>query len=80
MLVGNVVAIGSGGLICITVSLITNRNYTSEMETTVWENTRDIDSPLGPWTEMYAKELNLSGANKLDNRPSLEEVRGLHLL
>ena len=74
MLCGNVVAIGSGGFICIIVSFITNRNYSSEMADSVWETTRDIDNPLSPWTEMYARDLNLSGANKLDNRPSLEEV------
>ena len=74
MLCGNVVAIGSGGFICIIVSLITNRNYSSEMADSVWETTRDIDNPLSPWTEMYARDLSLSGANKLDNRPSLEEV------
>ena len=44
------------------------------MADSVWETTRDIDNPLSPWTEMYARDLSLSGANKLDNRPSLEEV------
>ena len=74
MLCGNLTAIGSGGLISILVSLITNRHYSPEMANEIWENTRDIDNPLSPWTEMYARDLNLSGANKLDNRPSLEEV------
>ena len=74
MLCGNLVAIGSGGLITIIVSFVTNRHYTCEMAHEIWETTRDIDNPLSPWTEMYARDLNLSGANKLDNRPSLEEV------
>ena len=25
----------------------------------VWENTRDIDNPLSPWTELYARLLYL---------------------
>ena len=74
MLVGNVTAICSGAAISIIVSFVTNRNYSPEMAAEIWENTRDIDNPLGPWTERYARDLNLSGANKLDNRPSLQEV------
>ncbi|KAK7450506.1 hypothetical protein BaRGS_00039937, partial [Batillaria attramentaria] len=74
MLCGNLVAILSGGIITIVVSFITNRHYESGQAAEIWENTRDIDSPLSPWTEVYAKELNLSGAHQLDNRPSLQEV------
>ncbi|XP_064598785.1 uncharacterized protein LOC135465474 [Liolophura sinensis] len=74
MLYGNLVAILSGGFISIVVSLITNRNYIPEAESEIWESTRDIDNPLSPWTEMYARELNLTGVQKIDNRPSLSEV------
>jgi hypothetical protein len=55
MLAGNVVAILAGGLITIVMSFVTNRDYVKEQETEIWENTRDIDSPLSPWTEVYAK-------------------------
>ena len=53
MLVGNLTAIGCGGLFCVVVSIITNWGKTLESEK-VWEGTRDIDSPLCPWTEKYA--------------------------
>ncbi|ELU11212.1 hypothetical protein CAPTEDRAFT_212836 [Capitella teleta] len=75
MLVGNLVSIIGGGVIAVVVSLVTNRNYDSYMSHEIWETTRDIDNPLSPWTELYAKDLDLSGANRLDNRPSLDEVK-----
>ena len=55
MLCGNVVAISTGGIVTIVVSLITNRDWDSAMEKEIWENTRDIDNPLQPWTERYAR-------------------------
>ena len=55
MLAGNVAAIVSGGIITVVVSLITNRHYQAGMEEEIWENTRDIDNPLSPWTEIYAR-------------------------
>ena len=55
MLWGNVVAIVTGGVVTVIVSLITNRHFTPESAQEVWENTRDIDNPLSPWTELYAR-------------------------
>ena len=55
MLSGNLVAILSGGVITLVTSFVTNRNYAKEQDAEIWENTRDIDSPLCPWTEVYAK-------------------------
>ena len=55
MLVGNVVAIVSGGILTVVVTLITNRDFSEAQAIETWENTRDIDSPLSPWTELYAR-------------------------
>ena len=55
MLAGNLAAILTGGLLTVIVTLITNRHFDSSMEEEVWENTRDIDNPLSPWTENYAR-------------------------
>ena len=54
MLAGNVASIVTGGLITVTVTLFT-RGWNSNMTHEVWENTRDIDNPLCPWTERYAR-------------------------
>ena len=61
MLAGNIVAIVAGGLITVVVSLITNRHYTPEMAHEIWETTRDIDNPLSPWTEQYARYVDKKG-------------------
>ncbi|KAL3875049.1 hypothetical protein ACJMK2_037988 [Sinanodonta woodiana] len=74
-LVGNIVSLFSGGLIAVVVSLLTSPKLTQETRTEIWESTRDIDNPLSPWTELYAKDLNLSGAHRLDNRPTLMDVQ-----
>ncbi|XP_074654736.1 uncharacterized protein LOC141908541 [Tubulanus polymorphus] len=74
MLTGNIAAILTGGCLTVVVSLITNRSYDACSGTEIWENTRDIDNPLSPWTELYSKELQLSGLQTLDNRPSMAEV------
>ena len=55
MLVGNCVSIGVGGLVCIFVSLATNRDSTEELQIE-WEKTRNIDNPLKPWTTIYAED------------------------
>ena len=55
MLCGNLVGIVSGGVIAVILSLFTNRNYSTEQGEECWEKTRDIDSPLLPWAEVYAK-------------------------
>lgn len=55
MLAGNLGAILSGGLITIIVSLFGScRNKATDAHE-VWEKTRNIDNPLSPWTEMYAR-------------------------
>ncbi len=36
--------------------------------------TRDIDNPLSPWTEKYAEDMKLTGANKVNDKPSFQEV------
>ncbi|XP_064641869.1 uncharacterized protein LOC135496466 [Lineus longissimus] len=74
MLTGNLVAIFSSGIITVIVTFLTNRSYNKHMLTEIWENTRDIDNPLSPWTELYARELKVTGGHHLDNRPSLAEV------
>ena len=55
MLAGNLAAILTGGLLTLVVTLTTNRHFDSSMAHEVWENTRDIDNPLSPWTECYAR-------------------------
>ncbi|KAL5014496.1 hypothetical protein ScPMuIL_008766 [Solemya velum] len=74
MLCGNLVSIISGGVITFVVSVVLSKYRSFDSSPEIWENTRDIDSPLNPWTELYAKELDLMGAHQLDNRPSLYEV------
>ena len=51
-LTGNLVSLLSGGVIAVLVSLLSGKNKEGAE---VWEKTRDIDSPLSPWTELYAK-------------------------
>ncbi|XP_053394386.1 uncharacterized protein LOC128555607 [Mercenaria mercenaria] len=70
-LTGNWVSLLTGGIIAVLVSLFSLR---SKEGSEVWEKTRDIDSPLSPWTELYQKDLNIAGAYRLDNRPSLKDV------
>jgi len=52
MLVGNLVSILSGGTITVVISLIRGRDQPSDV---VWENTRDIDNPLRPWSDFYVR-------------------------
>jgi hypothetical protein len=54
MLAGNLVGILSSGIITPIVSIVTSQNEVQLAEN-IWENTRDIDNPLSPWTERYAK-------------------------
>jgi len=55
MLTGNLCAILSGGVLAVIVTFITNWHYDASTSTEVWETTRDIDNPLSPWTELYAR-------------------------
>ncbi|CAG0903177.1 unnamed protein product [Darwinula stevensoni] len=76
MLVGNLVSICSGGVICILVSLCTQP--AGRILSQEWEKTQAIDNPLFPWTELYAKELGLSenSGDRQSLRPSYEAVAG----
>lgn len=55
MLVGNVFSIGTGGILVVVFTLLTTQPLNVDQIGEVWEKTRDIDSPLMPWTEIYAK-------------------------
>jgi hypothetical protein len=55
MLVGNCLAIGVGGIVVVILTLLTTKPLNVDQTGEVWEKTRDIDSPLLPWTEIYAK-------------------------
>ncbi|XP_023321844.1 urea-proton symporter DUR3 [Eurytemora carolleeae] len=69
MLTGNVIAIIAGGVICSTVSFFTSTPETDQVD---WNETRDIDNPLKPWTQIYKTELNLKPTGRYHDRPSLE--------
>jgi len=51
-LTGNVVSLVGGGVVAVLVSLLSGRGKDNA---DLWEKTRDIDNPLSPWTELYAK-------------------------
>jgi len=51
MLVGNLMSILSGGAITIVMSLVKGRDQPES----IWENTRDIDNPLRPWSDFYVR-------------------------
>ena len=53
MLTGNIVAITSGAIFAIVVSLCTRSSMTPEEVEAEWEKTRDIDNPLSPWVQVY---------------------------
>ena len=54
MLAGNLTSIIAGGAICVLVSWISGRGIDVN-DDEVWQNTRDIDNPLSPWAELYAR-------------------------
>ncbi|XP_072174249.1 uncharacterized protein [Diadema setosum] len=74
MLIGNLGSIFSGALLCIFISLVTNRNVSEEQKAEIWEKTRDIDNPLSPWPELYVKEFGVSEVKLVYNRPSLVQM------
>ncbi|XP_070546656.1 uncharacterized protein [Ptychodera flava] len=76
MLVGNCVAIGSGAIITFIVTWATNYNLTATERKETWEKTLDIDNPLVPWAELYARELSVHDVKMLNNRPTLESMEG----
>ncbi|XP_077996739.1 uncharacterized protein LOC144450048 [Glandiceps talaboti] len=71
MLTGNCVAIGSGAIITLVITYVTNFRLSAHQKEETWEKTRDIDNPLAPWTELYIRELSIHDAKMLYNRPSL---------
>ena len=52
MLIGNLVSILGGGAITIAMSLAMGRDQPAD---DIWENTRDIDNPLRPWSDFYVR-------------------------
>merc|ERR1719500_306725 len=56
------------------VTFVTRRHLTAEMEETEWDKTRDIDNPLSPWVNKYKGELNLEEGENFHDRPPLEIV------
>lgn len=59
MLIGNIVSVSVGGLVCVVVSLMENLRMTTEQMEREWEKTRDIDNPLTPWVFVYRNCLDL---------------------
>ena len=63
MLCGNLTSILVSGVVTVIISLLTpyikcgdvTAMALSDHPDEVWENTRDIDNPLNPWVELYAK-------------------------
>jgi hypothetical protein len=55
MIVGNIFAIGFGGLVLVVLTLCTTKPLNVDQTLEVWERTRDIDSPLMPWSEVYSR-------------------------
>ena len=44
-----------GGVVCIVVSLVLSIGTEETRPDEAWEVTRNIDNPLCPWTEVYAR-------------------------
>lgn len=55
MLIGNAASLLSGGLLVVILTFITSNRLNVDQKLEIWEKTRDIDSPLCPWYEIYAK-------------------------
>lgn len=55
MLAGNVASLTVGGIFVILMTLTTSKPLNVDQVREVWEKTRDIDSPLLPWSEIYSK-------------------------
>ena len=73
VLIGSGVALATGGLLCIFVSLFTGGCRGDLMEDEVWEKTRKVDNPVLPWTVRYAPDI---GAHQMvKGRPHFYTVR-----
>lgn len=59
MLVGNMASIGSGGILVVVLTFCTTSPLNVDQKLEIWEKTRDIDSPLLPWYEVYKKYVKL---------------------
>ena len=56
VLIGNVTSVVGGGLVCVIVSYVTTcKSAKKSNPDEVWEATLDIDNPLQPWAETYAR-------------------------
>ncbi|XP_035681863.1 urea-proton symporter DUR3-like [Branchiostoma floridae] len=75
MIVGNLVSILSGGAICAVVSIVQSYDKTEDELMREWEKTRSVDNPLKPWGPTYQSAYKMTSANKLNDRPSFEEIR-----
>ncbi|KAI8500378.1 hypothetical protein Bbelb_219440 [Branchiostoma belcheri] len=75
MIVGNLVSILSGGAICAVVSVVQSLRKPSGELVKEWEKTRRVDNPLKPWGPTYQSAYKMTSANKLNDRPSFEEIR-----
>ncbi|KAF0301993.1 putative urea active transporter 1 [Amphibalanus amphitrite] len=76
MLIGNIVSVTVGGLVCIAVSLADNWRMTPEQMEHEWEKTRDIDNPLTPWVHVYRDCLDISEARNVSyhERPPIDGI------
>ncbi|XP_037079202.1 urea-proton symporter DUR3-like [Pollicipes pollicipes] len=77
MLIGNVVSVSVGGLVCVVLSLLDNARMTAAQMDREWEKTRDIDNPLTPWVYTYRHCLQLSDASEAASyheRPPLSGI------
>eukprot|EP00058_Branchiostoma_floridae_P025995 XP_002611485.1 hypothetical protein BRAFLDRAFT_63880 [Branchiostoma floridae] len=75
MIVGNLVSILSGGAICAVVSIVQSYDKTEDELMREWDKTRSVDNPLKPWGPTYQSAYKMTSANKLNDRPSFEEIR-----
>lgn len=59
MLAGNVASLGTGGLAAFLLTLVSTKSLNVDQIREVWEKTRDIDSPLLPWSEIYSRYFSI---------------------
>ncbi|CAH1790509.1 unnamed protein product, partial [Owenia fusiformis] len=73
MLVGNCVAIGVGGIVCVFVSLCTidRKKHKKHNE---WEKTRNIENPLHPWAKKYETDFGNRNSNKRPTQLDMERI------
>ena len=74
MLVGNALALGLGGILCIIVSLTCGGCDNDLEEEEEWGKTRNVDCPILPWHVKYAPDIGQ--AEMKNGRPHFYTVRG----